>query len=349
MAIAAAFEVSTRLTLASDMALERFHTSPLVGVFGAAIGAGKILGCDATAMAHALGLAGSYTGGLHAYYGGWLDAWIVNGARVNREGLLCANLAARGISGPLDIFESPRGFSAAFTDGRFDGDIAERGIGQDWMMLNAYIKMYPCCRRVHAVIDAAIELRTELAADTNSIDKIIVEVSAEGAQLDFKNPDSVAAAQMSMSYCAAIALEFGTPDLTHFEEATRQNPRVLRLVDRVEVRKAADPIIADPRQLSARVSLSIAGTTYAKTVKDPWGDPSNPVSDEDLVAKFHGLADPVIGRESAERLRTMIWNFDRSPGAEGERLRLKQFLANCRPQSSASVEQQADELNVTAG
>lgn len=113
--------------------------------------------------------------------------------------------------------------------------------------------------KVPPAIDAILSLRTKMAADTDAVDRIIVETSAETAQLDGKTFDSISAAQMSMPYGVAAALVFGKPTLEYFDDAARLDPRVLRLADRVDVRKSDDPNVSD-RRLTARVSVRIAAS-----------------------------------------------------------------------------------------
>ena len=43
------------------------------------------------------------------------------------------------------------------------------------------------------------------------------------------------------------------------------------------------------------------GTTIVEEVAFPPGHDKNPLTDAQLAVKFHGLADPAIGRERAEQ------------------------------------------------
>lgn len=337
VAAAAAQEAAARLALAADRASARgFSFTPLVGVFGAAIGVGKVLGSEANAITHALGMAGSNTGGLFEYYGGWLDTWPLNVGRAGRDGLLCATLAEAGLAGPVDIFDESRGFAAAFTDGYLDANDVLNALGHDWLMLETYVKPYPCCRRLHSPIDAALGLRERIGPDIDGVERIIVETSAESARLDGKTFDSVAAAQMSIPYGVAVALVFGAPGLEHFEEATRRNPRVLRLVEKIELRASNDSIITEHRS-AARVSVRTVGNTTSVLVTDPSGNPANPVNDVALSDRFRYLAEPVLGREATMRLNEALWFLGEAPESlrDGDGLHLIQELA-CAGASNSS-------------
>lgn len=318
LAAVAGYEVASRLAMAARKASERgFNNTQLVGIFGSAIGVGRILGSDARTIACALGMAGSKTGGTFDYHGGWLEAWCVNTGRTSQEGLLCANLAEYGVAGPLDIFHGSKGFATAFTDGEFDGDAVLHSIGREWLMLETYVKPYPCCRRLHSPIDAALSLRSAVGVDIDAVDRIVVETSADSARLDGKTFDSILAAQMSIPYGVAVAIVYGAPGLEHFDTSAREDPRVLRLADLVDVRASEDPNIAH-RAATARVSVSVGGTTLGITVEEPSGNPGNPVDDRALEKKFRRLVEPVIGEEAATRLAERVWAFGDRRGGEEE-------------------------------
>lgn len=315
VAIAAANEVAARLAIATLPANEKgFNPTPLIGVFGAVAGTSRILGSDARATAHALGMAGAYTGGLFDYHGGWLDSWYINVGRTARDGLICAYLADASLAGPLDIFHGPRGIANAFTDGRLDAEETLRDLGRKWLIGQTYVKPYPCCRRVHAIIDAVLALRPQLPSDPDAIDRIVVETSAATARLDGRIFDSMAAAQMSIGFSVATTLLFGAPRLEHFSEGIRRDPRIHALVARTEARASDDAQMRGWRS-SARVSISAGGETKIATIREPLGNPDNPIDDQALEAKFLDLAGPVIGQQQAFRLARLLWRFGDGPDA----------------------------------
>src|SRR5918999_5886484 len=65
-AFVAACEVVSRIGVAAGNSLERrgFHAPGLTGTFGGAVAAGRLLGLNEQQMVNALGIAGSYSGGL---------------------------------------------------------------------------------------------------------------------------------------------------------------------------------------------------------------------------------------------------------------------------------------------
>jgi len=329
LAIAIAYETASRLGIAvsNGSAGKGFHCTTIVGVIAATLGVSKIIGNDVTAATHAIGLAGSNAGGFFDYHSGWLNAWCINTGRAGREGLLCATLPSSGISGPADILDGPNGYGAAFASSTEHMSDVLAGLGHEWLMLETAVKAYPCCRRLHPVIDAILTLRNANGIAASAVDRIVVETSAESARLDRKTFDDTSAAQMSIPYGAAAAFVFGKPRIEHFSEDARKHPQLLNLAQRVDVRTTDDPRIGDPTRFAALVSVSADGQTFRQLVTATKGDPENPVMDHELEEKFLGLATPVIGEEKARTTAATIWAMHDVRGSEG----LERLMLECCP------------------
>ena len=118
-AFVAACEVVSRIGVAAGNSLERrgFHAPALTGTFGGAVAAGRLLGLNEQQMVHALGIAGSYSGGLIEF------SRCREGAMVKRlhlgkaaeGGVTAALLASRGFDGPESVLEGKFGFCQTFS------------------------------------------------------------------------------------------------------------------------------------------------------------------------------------------------------------------------------------------
>jgi 2-methylcitrate dehydratase PrpD len=115
-----------------------WHSTGVCGTFGAALAAGRTLGLDAGQLGHAIGLAGSFTGGTWAFLGNGAMSKRMHVGRAAETGLHCALLARSGFTGPSELFEAPWG---GFL-GLYGGDAADPGalvtdLGTDWRRWNA--------------------------------------------------------------------------------------------------------------------------------------------------------------------------------------------------------------------
>jgi 2-methylcitrate dehydratase PrpD len=315
LATAVGLELTCRIGGAGHPATWRrgFHNTPLNGVFGAAAAATRLLGGDRTDMANALGLAGSHAGGLFEFLHGGGEVKRLHPGKAARDGIVSAELAIRGLTGPTTVLEGPSGYFRAFADDDYDADHLVGDLGGTWRMLGMYVKPYPCCRHLHGPIDAILALDREEPIDPDAVESVRVETFTAASRHGGKRIDEFIDAQMSIPYAVAVTMLHGIPGLEHFGEQYRDDPRLRRIVDVVETEEAEDCVRDFPAMRPARVTVRTGGRDRVLRIDQPYGEPSNPVRDEDLEAKLHRLADPVVGAERVAEIAAAIWAFD-DPG-----------------------------------
>jgi 2-methylcitrate dehydratase PrpD len=296
-AIALGYEVACRLAGSTHphQRSRGFHNTALVGVFGAATAVGALRDLDALRLANAYGLAGSHAGGLNAYLDEGSDVKRYHPGKAARDGLVSAELAARGLTAPTTVLEGPRGYLHAFAGGEFDLDHLIGGLGSTWRMTRTYNKPYPCCRHVHGAIDAALDIRRREGLSPDDIESVRVETFAIAAHHDNKNIHHVLDAQMSLPYSVSVALVHGEVGMEQFGQQARDDDRVRRIIDATEVTTDEGHTADYPRKRPARVFIRANGREFVEEVPQPYGEPDNPMSDDDLDAKFRRLTGPVVG------------------------------------------------------
>ena len=161
-AFVAACEVVSRIGVAAGNSLERrgFHAPGLTGTFGGAIAAGRLLKLNESKMVNALGIAGSYSGGLIEF------SRCQDGAMVKRlhlgkaaeGGVTAALLASRGFAGPESVLEGKFGFCQTYSDSPELSYLTHR-LGRDFETMNIGIKRCACHINAHAPIEALQNLR----------------------------------------------------------------------------------------------------------------------------------------------------------------------------------------------
>ena len=309
------YELSCRLAGAGHPATRRrgFHNTPVAGVFGAAAGVAAILGLGADDTASALGLAGSHAGGLFEFLGQGSEVKRLHAGKAGRDGLLSAQLAARGLTGPRTVLEGPNGYFQAFAGGDYDSGHLMDGLGEDWRMLRSYVKPYPCCRHLHGPIDAVRQLQEEAPIDLDGLEAVTVDTYDLASGHDLRTVDDLLDAQMSLPFAVAVSIVHGEPGLQAFSQAVRSDPVVRRVMERVEVRSSSDCEREYPAKRPARVTVRSAGGERSVYVPQPYGEPDNPISDTDLDAKLARLAAPIIGEERCKEIAAEVWAFDDPP------------------------------------
>jgi 2-methylcitrate dehydratase PrpD len=307
-ALAAGYEVMTRVSLAANPSASRmrgWHLTGTCGTFGSAAAASVILGFDARTTASALGLAGTQSAGLWAFNADGAMSKRLHPGRSAQAGIMAALLAQKGFEGPRHILEAADGgFLAAMSDDVRPGEI-ERDLGRVWRTEEVCFKPYSCCGSNHACIDAALSLAAEHGFTAANVRRVIVGVSrVVERQTGFPyRPSTVLNAQMSLRYNVAVALVDGHALLDQFRDDRIADPVVCALASRVDVEVDPEMDAVYPARYAGIVSILLDdGRCVRRRVDFSKGMPENPMSAEDIAAKFFALAGAVVGDAAARRL-----------------------------------------------
>jgi 2-methylcitrate dehydratase PrpD len=309
VAAAIGMELACRVAAAGHPATRNrhFHNTPLGGVFGATAAAAALRGLSVTETANALGIAGSHAGGLFEFLGDSAEVKRFHPGKAARDGIAAADLAASGLTGPTTVLEGADGYFAAYAGAPGEAWSPERvrdGLGEEWVLLQTYVKPYPCCRHLHGAIDGALELRRTHDIDPAAIAAVRVDTFPIAARHAGTDLDTVLQAQLSLPYTVAVALTRGAVTLADFEADARADMAVRALMDKVSVTVDPDADAAYPRSgRPARTTVELTGgRTHTTWVQHPYGEPANPLSDEALEDKVRRLCEPVVGGPATRRL-----------------------------------------------
>jgi 2-methylcitrate dehydratase PrpD len=284
------------------------HATSICGAVGAAVAAAMVGGLDRDGIAHAAGIAASMGAGL-------LEANRTGGTvkRVHcgwaaHSGVVAADLARHGLTGPPTVVEGRFGFLHAFCGQRADVDAVVDRLGEHWELPGIFFKPYPCNHFTHAGIDAALRLRAQgvRPADVASIElgaptavlRTIGEPPAEKAR-----PRSGYHAAFSGPYTVAAALTGGSGlGVFHedFTDAAAADPERLRLAALVRCVPDARCDEIFPHQFPAVLRITTTdGVTHEARVDVNRGGPDNPLSSEELAEKFRLNARRVLDDAAA--------------------------------------------------
>jgi 2-methylcitrate dehydratase PrpD len=318
--IVAGYEVTCRVALALPAGAHYdrgFHPTATCGAFGAAAAAGRVFGLDANAIAHAFGIALSQAAGSLQFLanGAWTKRFQVGWSAM--AGLAAATLAREGFSGAAAALEGRHGFMHAYAPSPTPARALDQ-LGSVWELMNTAVKPYPSCRYGHAAIDAAIALRAELGLKPEEIDRVAVGLPAKGMLLvgspaeKKADPQNVVDGQFSGPFVVAAALATGAMGWESY--ALLQDPSVRALLPKIACEQDPEIEAEFPRNMSGKLTLVARGKTFTRKVVVPKGEPDNFLTEGELKAKFHGLADTVLGRARAAQLAEAVLAFDAAPG-----------------------------------
>jgi 2-methylcitrate dehydratase len=317
-----AYEIQCRLCDAASLRKQGVdHVT--YGAISSALAAGRLMKLDATKLAHAVGLAGVCNVALRQTRSGELSMWkgcaFANAAR---NGVFAATLAADGMTGPAPIFEGDLGFMKLVTRQPFE--VARMGVEDggppDFMIAKTYIKFWPAEYHSQSAIDAALQLRREIGdiAKVARIDIHTFEASYNiiGKYKEAWTPKTRETADHSLPYCTAVALLDGDVHLSQFDPERFTAPEILNLVAKVQVHLDDALTPRYPKGIPNRIVITLAdGRQLTREVEFPRGHAGNPMSDDEVVAKFRRLVEPCYGKDRADRILAQCWDFDRLTSA----------------------------------
>lgn len=293
------------------------HPTGLVGAFGCTLAAGRLLGLGIEPLVMAQGIALSLAGGSLEFLedGSWTKRLHPGWAGV--AGVTAATLAGQGFKGPRGAYEGRFGLYALHLrkgDGAAALDAALATLGRAWEIHAVAVKPFPLCHFTHACADAAIALHRQ-GIDPARIRRVIallpegtMPVVCEPAA-DKKRPKNDYDAKFSIPFVVASGLRFGRVGLAELADERLTDPATLALAARVE--SVADPDADFPRYYPGEVRIELDdGRVLSHREAVNRGAADRPITEAEIVAKFHENAALAVPRARAERICDLVLNLD---------------------------------------
>jgi 2-methylcitrate dehydratase PrpD len=314
-AVIAGYEVAARLGMGVQPKFQYelgFHPTSTCGVFGAAVTASKLLRLREEQMLSAVGIAGSMAAGSLEFLADGTWTKRLHPGLAAQNGILAANLAREGFRAPATILEGRDGFLSAYSRNP-KPELVTQDLGKDFEILRTSIKPHACCRYMQAPIDGLIELATEHDIHPEQVARIEIAVLEAGWPLVCEPrerkyaPSNTVDAQFSMPFGAAIAIANRTAGLDQFTEENFHSPQIRNLMEKVVLTRDNRIEQNFPAEWPAIVQVHMKdGKQFEKYVRFPKGDPENPLSWQELSAKFQSLATRVFPKTRCDQIVNSI-------------------------------------------
>jgi 2-methylcitrate dehydratase PrpD len=277
-----------------------WHITGSTGMLGAAAACARLLGLDELRTGWALGIAASQPIGMREQFGTMTKPFHPGGAA--RAGLTSALLAANGFTASPRALEAPRGYCQVVSTKNDWTQITDQ-LGERFeISFNTY-KPFACGIVIHPTIDAAAQLRAQ-GVKADEVERVELRVHPLVLELTGKKePQDGLQGKFSVYHGFAAGLIFGragegeyADEIVRREDVVALRRKVMATVDKSIAEDAADVTVTlrGGRKLHVRVDHAV-------------GSLERPMSDADLEAKFHALADPVLGASKASALIEQCW------------------------------------------
>ncbi len=312
LAAVIAYEIQCRLCDAASLRAGGWD-HVVYGALSSTVAAAKLWDLNEEQIEHALGLAGVCNIATRQTRTGQIADWKACAfSNAARNGVFAADLARRGLTGPHEIFEGPKGLMRQLNIPGVKNLVLGRD--GDYMIDKTYIKFWPAEYHSQSAIEACLQLRP--AVMSNEITQIHIRsfeaaVSIIGSEPEKLRPTSRETADHSMFYCCAAALVDGDVTLETFNEDRLSDPRLLNLIDKTVIVEDEEMNRGYPKGIPNHITITCAnGTRVNNRVDFPRGHAGNPMTDDEVVAKFMRMANGVISEKTASQILDRAWNLD---------------------------------------
>ena len=281
-----------------------WHITGSTGTLGAAAACARLMKLNVDQTQMALGIAASQPVGLREQFGTMTKPFHPGAAA--KAGLMSALLAKHGFTASTRALEAPRGLMQVYSDKCDWSQITEK-LGETWeIALNTY-KPFACGIVIHPSIDGCVQLRQKHQLKPSDIAKVTVRVHPLVLELTGKKtPQKGLEGKFSIYHSCAVGLIFGRAGEHEYSDAVVNAPETLLLRSKVDA-------IVDESIDEAAADVTVETTTGQRHhifVEHAIGCLENPMTNDQLKAKFIDQASAVVGGTEATRLWT--WAMSRA-------------------------------------
>jgi 2-methylcitrate dehydratase PrpD len=279
-----------------------------VNSFGATAIAGRLMGLNSQQLRNAFGLVANHLGGVQRMISDTATGFRLSQGTSARDAIFSVQLAREGWTGIEDALLSDGGYYALFTGGVRDPNTLIKDLGKNYYSDGTF-KPYPCCRMNHAGVDCALAIVNKHKIVPGDIEEVVL-YAAPGALRDiigqpFRIRNSThASAGFSLQYCVANVLLRGSSQPEHYTEEAIRDPAIAGLIAKM---KMAELTAGNTESAGVRVRMKDL-REFDEFAEIARGDPRNPMSREELRAKFWTNIDfsRTVTKENAARFVKMV-------------------------------------------
>ncbi|MEW6014204.1 MAG: MmgE/PrpD family protein [Candidatus Zixiibacteriota bacterium] len=275
--------------------------------------AGKLLGLTVDQMVHAIGINGSHNHTIGCPTAGQLTMMknTVDPMAV-QSGVFAALMAKRGYTGTEKVFEGKEGlmdvFGPAWAVEKLTG-----GLGERYKILECSMKAFPTEALTHTHITATLKAVRNNNINYDQIESVTVTTIARACDILFDphkyRPESRETADHSLPYCIAAALVDKQITTQSFSEEKLKDKRIWEVIDKIKGEASVEFEKMFPAKQPSRVVVRTKdGREYAEYLEYPKGDPREPMTMDDLQAKFNALSSKLMDSRRQKQIQEMIFS-----------------------------------------
>jgi 2-methylcitrate dehydratase PrpD len=269
--------------------------------FGAAAGAGKVMGLEQYELLHAMGIAGHLC---------QVPTWIRYTFADNRSmtkygvpgwqntgGIMAALLAEMGYLGDISVLDDKEGFWKLAGYDWWHPDNILKDIGKTWVISDGIvIKPYPCCRMFQTELDCFLKIIKDNSFKPGDIESVRIFGHPTLDVPCFTNPElmSIADIQFGPAYIFAMAAT-GVPRGVEWQDLEKvRSPEIQDFAKKVSFR-------GNPEFVKNRMGIVEVTAGGRKFIEQKPFNELHKLTLEELLEKYRHNASPILTQEKIER------------------------------------------------
>lgn len=307
-AVVAGYDVMARIGCGAGKALiaRGLHPTANNGTFGASAVTGKLMRLSEEQMVQAFGLAGVQSSGLMQAPDEGVMARRLYAGKPAQSGVIAAQLASLGFTGPEEVLEGEHGYYKVYADS-YDLHRVTEGLGRIFEISRITYKPYSACRVFHASIGALLNLRAKYSIRPGDVAEIVGSIRFMSLAHARKDPTTVMGAQYSLPYSLAVTLHKGVAGPSEYTEELIKDREILATAQKVKVDFSKELDEKYPNTLPGAVTIKLKdGRTYSEEAPYPKGDPENPMSEKELREKYRALASRLLSQSQVAEVEQTV-------------------------------------------
>lgn len=302
-----AYDVFQRLNAVTEDAWEMrkrgWHPTGFFGAVTSAILSAKLMKLTVDESVNAIAIAATMGGGLSQNIGSM--GMGLHAGNASRNGIIAAHLSKQGFRADSDPLEGRFGLMDALCGpGTYETHALTDGLGAPFRLLEPgiTIKPYPNCWAHHKVLDSVLHLQKTHDIRPDQVARVEVDLQPDKPTYRYLAPKTDLEARYSLGYGIALCLLDGMLGLDQFADDRIGDARTTGMMARIQhvpqapgaAQNEVAIILTDGRRLTHR-------TAHSK------GHPHfNPMSDDEVQAKFTGCATRLLPAAQAARAAELI-------------------------------------------
>ncbi len=318
-AIVVAYELEMRWCHAAHPGIREvgWHHASLTQ-FVSPLVAGVLYDLNLDQLVAAVGISGSS----HFTLGGVVAGHLTNMKNTAdplaaQAGVIAALMALEGYEGPVEVIEGKEGLIEVLSNVEWKTNELLKGLGEKFIITRCGYKAYPSEALTHQPITAALHARQALEVTHDQVTEILVETTTRGADIlsdpSKYQPETKETADHSLPYVIAAAIVDGHVLPDSFSDEKLKDPAIRSTLPKIKV--VADPEIDAlfPGVKRARVTITCKdGRSHTVQTDVAKGAPEDPLSDEEIIAKFRANAQGVVSDDRIDEIIDATWNLDQT-------------------------------------